>query len=307
MKNALFYYYHLYPETLINHHKEYHFIIQKQQYRLLPYLRPLEELPEITTLNKLLTQQLPKLPQIIKNQMGEYLTLINHKFYILMKDPLPQTNLTLEHVLDSQNNIFLPTSFKLINRQDWSNLWMKKIDYFEYQKHYIKNKYPHLYNSLDYYIGLAENGISLLNDALNHPKLNEKEPLIVQRRRVSSDMSLFDYYCPLNLVIDHKARDVAEYLKSLFLHDYYKETTIEKIIKTLPYSAYQFTLLMARLLFPSFYFDCYEKIVNDILPETEIIPILEKSDDYEYFLQFIYITIQNKVTIPRIDWLEHRH
>ena len=61
---------------------------------------------------------------------------------------------------------------------------------------------------------------------------------------------------------------------------------------------------MGRMLFPSNYFDYYEKIVNDTIAENKIIEIIEKSEDYEYFLKVIYLKMKKKYQIQRIDWLD---
>ena len=57
-------------------------------------------------------------------------------------------------------------------------------------------------------------------------------------------------------------------------------------------------------MFPSFYFDLYEKIVNDVVNEKEIIPILNRAKEYEEFLKYIYDFINKKESILKIDWLE---
>ena len=45
-------------------------------------------------------------------------------------------------------------------------MWIRKIDYFEYQISQFGKKYPIIRESFNYYVGLAENGISLLNKAM---------------------------------------------------------------------------------------------------------------------------------------------
>ena len=72
----------------------------------------------------------------------------------------------------------------------------------------------------------------------------------------------------------------------------------------LNYSTYQYALLIARLLFPSHYFDIYEKIINETLKEKEIINVLKRTDEYEKFLRYIYNFINKKKPILKIDWLE---
>ena len=61
---------------------------------------------------------------------------------------------------------------------------------------------------------------------------------------------------------------------------------------------------MARVLFPSFYFDCYEDIINGITGEEEIISILNKIKDYEDFLVYLYNLLRETDYLIQIDFLE---
>ena len=48
----------------------------------------------------------------------------------------------------------------------WQDLWIKKIDYYEYQINQFKKKYPYLYQTFSYYSGLTESAIMLANTVL---------------------------------------------------------------------------------------------------------------------------------------------
>ena len=57
------------------------------------------------------------------------------------------------------------------------------------------------------------------------------------------------------------------------------------------------------MLFPSFYFDMYENILNEKTKEKDILKLISRSDEYVDYLKDIYIIINEKVKIPRIDWI----
>ncbi len=298
MKNALFYYYDIYPEKLLYTNHEYHFSINTITYRLIPFKRPLEEVKSINELSHLLTTTL--FSTILKNKFQESITPIEHKNYILLQEKVPSKKITIEDIAKDYHPLLPLNNFPLLNRSDWVLLWSEKIDYFEYQKNYIKTTYPHLFGSLDYYIGLAETAISYITEVKKENQHQEK--LTIARKRVYANMDIRDFYSPLNIVIDYPMRDLAEYLKSLFLLDEDQDEKIKNILHSLQYDTFDYSLLMGRVLFPSFYFDTYEQIINGTLQEEKIIPILEKSEDYETFLYNIYQTIRSY--IPKIDWLE---
>lgn len=302
MNNTISYYYHLYPETIIKRKKKYIFEYHQVYYIFEPITRPLNEMEEILRLNEYSSFYNSSIGLIEKNIEGKYITILNNKYYVLISNRTPNRRIYFSDLLVVKD--FIPlNNFMLLKRNDWVNLWSKKNDYFEYQKEYIKTKFPTLYYSLDYYIGLSENAISYIGQVEREMKPSERDHLVLAKKRVHYNANLHEFQSPLNIVIDYKERDVSEYFKSLFLDDCYNEEEIINYLKELPASGFGMGVLMGRMLFPSFYFDLYEKIVNDVIPEKEIYKIIDKSDDYEYFLRFIYFEINKIIKIPRIDWL----
>lgn len=301
MKNTLAYYYHLYPEIIVYDKHEYSFSIQDYKYHLLEVNRSFDELKEIMILQNTITFK-SYFSDIISNIFQQVVTIINHKYYILIKDKIPNRLLTINDILNTNQLNVSIQQYPLLNRSNWQQLWTRKVDYFEYQKKYIKHKYPILYKTLDYYIGLAENAISYIGEVLLQK--DEMIPIVISRKRVSVTMDIKEFYCPLNIVLDYRIRDISEYLKSLFYEDLAYEEEIDKIFSKINYSKAEYSLLMGRMLFPSTYFDCYEKIINDTIAENKIIDIIEKCEDYVYFLKVIYLKIKKIYQIQRIDWLD---
>ena len=91
-------------------------------------------------------------------------------------------------------------------------------------------------------------------------------------------------------------------MKSLLFYGY-QEKQIKELLLVIN-SSYQRHLLMARVLFPSSYFDCYEDIINGITGEEEIISILNKIKDYEDFLVYLYNLLRETDYLIQIDFLE---
>ncbi len=299
MKNALFYYYQINITKLIKTKEYYYFEDNNYLYYVISINKPMDYINEVISLNRMLINT--KFMQIIYNLNRSPISFINNQYYILLR--------CKKYVKFSLEDLYNPLycngemlKLKTLNHSNWDKLWTSKIDYFEYQKDYIKVKYPILYKSLDYFIGLGENAIAYFY-AVNHYLTKEyNDILVISRRRVNlRDISFFN---PLYLVIDHRARDVGEYLKYIFIEDTYSYEVIEELLDNLNFSIYQYSLLIARLLFPSFYFDIYEDIVNGYTKEKEIIKILNRADEYQEFLKYIYNYINKKKSIIKIDWLE---
>lgn len=57
------------------------------------------------------------------------------------------------------------------------------------------------------------------------------------------------------------------------------------------------------MLYPSYYFDKYEKIINNNLNENDIISIINEKNNYEEYLKQIYNIINEITIIPKVDWI----
>lgn len=299
IKNFLNYYYHLYPVEIIKEKENYKFYLNDKLYILYLITNKEQEVKEQIILNKeLVYYNYPSL--VINNVFNNSYSLIEGKNYILVcynfsNRKVMETDLTKDIYINKNN-------YLILNRSNWYDLWCKKVDYFEYQKNYIKDKYPLLYNTIDYFIGYAEVAISYLSEVNKIIKRDSKDYLTICHKRVYFNDDLNNFYNPFSLIIDYKARDVGEYLKSLLFYGY-QEKQIKELLLVIN-SSYQRHLLMARVLFPSFYFDCYEDIINGITGEEEIISILNKIKDYEDFLVYLYNLLRETDYLIQIDFLE---
>ena len=179
-------------------------------------------------------------------------------------------------------------------RVDWIKLWENKIDYYEYHIKYVGNS-NELKESFDYYIGMGETAISYLKYNLEQ----KNENLVISHKRVNKN----DYHNPINITIDYRVRDIAEYLKEYIIYDNQNKIDIEKLFEKLELSRNEYILLYGRLLFPSYYFDMYDKIINKQSTNYELNKIIINIEKYEQFLSNIYLLINRKVNIPKVNWI----
>lgn len=66
----------------------------------------------------------------------------------------------------------------------------------------------------------------------------------------------------MNVIIDYKERDIGEFLKYLFWHRSDRYENLDKIIETIINSNKNMNLIYSRMLYPSFYFDVYDNVIN---------------------------------------------
>ena len=292
MKNTINYYYNLNINNIHQKDKNYYFNINNKNYLLLK-CDNIEELDDIYKLDSYLIQILP-VHKIILNINNEIITKINDNNYLLLQLYI-DNKVDLNKIIEL-NNINIPDYFSKLRRDNWSLLWTNKIDYLEYQLSQIGRKYPIIRDSFNYYIGLAENAIILVNNT-------DKRNIVLglSHRRISSNF--FDLYNPLNIVIDIRIRDVCEYFKYCFFDNIDISRELELFLNYNNLDINEGKLFLARMLFPTYYFDLYEKVINNEIDESEIKKIIVKADSYEKILKQIYYHFKNNQL--NIEWLEH--
>lgn len=299
MKNAINYYYNLYPINIYQNDRLYKFSVEAVDYYLVPYNNDLKQLNIAYELYMTLRQYNIYCHQIIENNKKELATNINNKQYVLLKtaqytdEKLNFNNLMYYSLVTSSlhlENISHPKA--------WRNLWMEKIDYFEYQVSNFKKKFPLIRETSSYYIGLAENGIQLLLETPN------SHDYCISHHRIKNYYTLFDLYNPLEFTVDSKIRDIAEYCKEQF---FYSSISINDVIYYIDNNILdgnQAILFFSRLLYPSYYFDLCNDIIYNNVNENVLSSIITKNNDYEHFLSQIINYLHNKYQISEIEWLK---
>ncbi len=258
---------------------------------LYKYQRKIEEINELVLLNQEMLNNNYNVNRIINNIYNKPLTLYEGINYVLLLIKSQYQNGFFKFISVNSNK------YKLLERNNWGYLWSMKIDYIEYQIKHLVNKYPLLYKTVNYYIGLSENAIKYFN-MLRLDNIN----LFISHRRVNSEY----IYNPLELVIDYKVRDISEYLKDSFINKKKDIYEIKKYILNLSLSNVDYVLLYNRMLYPSYYFDIYEKVVNANYDEKEINRITDMSMQYEELLYEIYLLIKRKINIIGINWINNK-
>lgn len=235
-----------------------------------------------------LTKDYPEYEKIIVNKDKSIFTPYNNKIYVLIEK--------------KQSNAFPPlrevssTTKLLLDRTNWSLLWSKKVDYYEYQFKHIKGLYKSIDESFEYYIGMTESSISYIN--YNIGKTNLKKCLCRNR------MVEKEYYNPLNIVIDHRSRDIGESLKTMFWNNNYNTRKIKSTLSQIDLTLENCMLIYARLLYPSYYFDAYEMTITNRTDETNIKKIISRIEEYEKFVSEVFSILQGfNRNLVKIEWL----
>ena len=230
--------------------------------------------------------------KIIFNKKGKFISTYQNKDYILLK--YIKYNFKLEDLI-YKNKLALSNKKKLLT---WRNIWIDRSNYIEEKYQKIINKYNIIDESIDYFYGLLEAAIYLLRDYQKYYDYLYLQHILI---------NYFDYFNPCNIKLDVKERDFSNYLKYLFFSNKYKDIYIDKIIiKNL--NNYNFNLILARLIYPDYYFNLLDELIdnnyifnNNIFDEIKNIILLV--DDYELYISNIYrVLLENKV-IKKVDFI----
>ncbi len=299
MRNVLNYYYNLYPKYIHQTAKYYKFNIDNITYILAIYNRDNQEINALVELTKILINYGVYIHQIIPNNNNEYITIINNISYVLLKvyvDLEKKITLTAIGQLSIINIPVIDNS--PLKRNDWFSLWTNKIDYFEYQVNQFGIKYPIIRETFSYFVGLAETSIALFkNTNINN------NALYIAHKRIKKTYTIDDLYNPLNIILDYRMRDACEYFKDAFFNDYHIDEEIVVYINNAHFSSEEMALFLARMIFPSFYFDVYEQILSEKQTEKALDKVVLKIVEYEDFLKRLYNLTKKYYNIPNIEWL----
>ena len=293
MRDIIYYYYNLKIDKISNKNNNYYFYYGGYIYGLLLYDNDIKILNNIYNLSQYIGHY----------KMHNIITMIYNRDYILIKfNNYKKYDINIQDI-DFMGKIRFNLDKELI-RERWNVLWERKIDYLEYQIKQIGLKYPELVDSFSYFVGMAENAISYYKNTLIDYKDNvNNNSYVIAHDKITVSTDYF--YNPVNFIIDHKSRDLGEYIKLSFYNKNYnifKE--LDSYFRKNYYTEYDMRLLIARIMYPSSYFNIYDNIIKGELKEKNISYVVDNICEYEKYLGDIFKYLENYYKIPSIEWLK---
>lgn len=300
MKNIINYFYNLNITELTNKDNIYSFYDNDELYHFYIYNNNIKNLD----LTKDIDDSLKKdtlIHEIIINKDNSIITYYNNIPYILCKINININKPITLGEINYLSSKVISTNSK-ITYHSWQDLWSIKMDYLEKVINENGKKYPIIVDSFNYFVGMAENAISYYNNLSN--KEVDNNSLVISHRIININDTVYAIYDPVNIIIDHKARDIAEYIKYSFFSDnanIFNELNI--YFKYNYYTRDDVVILLARVLYPSFYFNMYEDIMINSKEEKIITNITSKLDKYELYLARVFKYFNNFYNLPVPEWL----
>lgn len=308
MKETLEYYYGLDIESIEELDGKYHFKIENQDYFFVFYNRGIEELEDIINVSNEMVKKGINVHKILINRNNSFLTKVGEYNYILFAVSNLNEEYDIFDMVKISEKLVLNNNKSNLYRNNWGTLWSEKIDYFEYQVRELSIEKDVVKNSFSYYVGMAENAISYVNNT-NMKYGGDAYRIVLSHRRVFYPNYKLNYLNPLSFVFDLEVRDIAEYLKAMFFK---KDISfcldeLSSYLKIRHLSLYEYQMLYARLLYPTYYFDVYESVMNKNGDEEELVNIIKKCDSYEEFLKKAYLEISKYAKIDKVEWIINQH
>lgn len=298
MKNFIEYFYNIKIDRIFYEKNYYFFTYNGYTYKLYTLTSEYDVNFLLYINQKMLNNTL--VSEIIFNKNMEIISVYNENRFILIKIFVNMNkNISLGEILFLNNYL----NSKKLN-VNWGQLWEKKIDYLEELINENGKKYPLIVNSFNYFVGMTENAISYYNSINIGNDIN----YVISHRSIKIGDTIESLYNPLNIILDYRVRDIAEYIKISFFKNnklIFKEMQEYLINSNLSLTEVQ--LLVARLLYPSFYFDMYDDIMIDNQEEKILTFILVNLDNYEIYLSNVIELIRQRYNVDEIAWLKKNH
>jgi len=303
LKNAINYFYNMIIDDIHQNSKMYYFDYLGSHYAVVAYSGEVELLQDIYNLHIEILRRGVYVHQIILNKDGRVATLINGIPYIMMRLYCDDREIVFEDLLPFFNCYYDGDS--KLNRINWETLWANKIDYLEYEISQLGQKHPEIRDTFSYFVGLGETSIQLVN-LINGRGKDQKVLGIksISHDRIRHGETLFDLYNPLNLVVDYRVRDIAEYLKHRYFDGDDIEAELSNFLFYTELSQDEYLLFFARMIYPTYYFDLYEDIISGNKSGDELKKIINRINDYQTLMQSIYSYYKSFLRIVPIEWLE---
>lgn len=291
MKNVLYNYYDILVDELNKSDNNYFFYFNNE---LFLFYLVLNDINLVENIYKYIVENNIESFNIILNKEGNLFSDVDKKKYVLLR-----VKGILKYEVKFDEFKYYPVNSNGVN---WGTLWSERLDYYEVQIRELGIKYQTVLNSFGMFSGLAENAILYFNMTME--KFGDLESNVgIVHNRVKYPCYLIDYYNPVNFVIDYSVRDIGEYIKSYIISDDFDFNNVVTLINRMNLNDLMFNLLYARLLYPTFYFDVFDKIILEDGRDSDIVFILDKIDIYLDTLKRLYDRFNNEYQMFRIEWL----
>lgn len=277
MKEIISENYNLKIEKIYNKNDEMYFFINDYKIIIKKVLISESEISSTVEISNKLYENGHKINTIIVNKKGEYITKIKNEKIVLMRENSVVEKANLATILSIYKIKINNSVTQLSSTEDYSKI----VDDVEQKIITYNKEFKKIQNSMDYFIGLAENSIQLLDFCNKNKEIEKNTGIIINSDNIRTSFEK-EFYNPLNIRIGEKELTIANYFKWKIYTDYIDFDELEELKK----EKLNYTLLLAYLLFPNFYFNDAKMIMNNKIDEKIINKYTDKNKNYIHFLKY---------------------
>lgn len=293
VKNSLFYFYGIrFDHIRCSNNYEYYLLKDGQKYILKLVFMDVDALVRSDLYRNLMVLS-TDMSEIVPTRFGKYNMVIDDNSYVLLK-----VNISIDKVIDEGDIINFSllmgqkSLISLKHSSEMIRLWEDKTDYFEMFVGQYDNLSLDIRYLYDYYIGLSEVAISLLKRvdvAL--------EKVVFMHKRIKYNSDIFVLYDPTNIILDNVSRDFAEYCKDKIVNNVFVFDDFKKGFDFLIDNYNDALMFLARIFFPTYFYDGFEKFIKKNIDEKEFLRLFTYIEKYEEDIFLILDYVSNKYNL----------
>lgn len=289
MKNFIKSNYNIYPKKIFKKDNQYFFFSRNDKILIIKTNNI--DLSKIDLSNHLYNIGIPISTFLINNN-GEYYCKKDNQYILLLK----YNNICDNQIYLKDINTY-DIKIQKINNFDIIKYWEDTIDSIELKLNEYNKEFPILQQSINYFIGLSENAIELLNNIkYNSDSLGHKLNIDNYNRE--------NYSNPFNIIKTNKMYDIAMYFKYQFYNNNIDYDELYSVLKQNLNNINDIVFFYSNMLFQENYFNCVINIMNNKGEEKELNKYIDNINKYRELLKYIKSILHNITYIKDIEWID---
>lgn len=300
MKKMINYFYNLYPTKIYDINSETFFYDGNDKYYIKVYKN--NKTDNCKKIVELLNEKHIKINEIVKNKNNSYISEYNKKEYVLIKvNDIEDVDINIKDIINY--NIVIENSVNkslFVNEIDEMKM---EIDNYEKLISGYNREYSLVQQICNYYIGLAENAVSYLNDSIK--ELDNKEYSLSHinidsmKNKILIDIT--------NISYNYRLKDVSSYFRIKLINKESIEEEFEYIVSKYEFNEFDYRFLYSEIVYPKYFFNIINKIFNEKYKENVLNDLINSINENEIKLNNLFLLINNYCKIPSIWWLNDKN
>lgn len=236
-----------------------------------------------------------KVNTFILNTMGKSYTKYKNGYISLLKVNNFEEYIDLEDIKKFEDIINNIPEYDIL--KDWKD----NIDYLEKNIIEYDDEYPTIQKSINFYIGIGENAIQILEKYNSQISRNNNSIGHLVTYKIFSDGELYN---PFSFIKTNRTYDLSNYIKYKFLNNDINYSEIDFILNNLIFNGYEAVFFFSNILYPNIYFDLLKRIIDNQVDESLLEKYLKYRNNYRKLVVYIKKYLEEKDDeIKKLKWL----